>query len=372
MHGRSCYYGVLEHYIHFKHTRMHQGALWMSNKDNIIMFDDARRKARVSRTRTTSRSQEPISSRTQQSSSYRDKRTDSYYGSQTSVHRDQQSLMNHTRQSVSMRESADMRTNPTTGFSSRVYDDIFAGINHDLDPDIQSAYQEDAASAQEPRSAITRGESRSRGEQKKRDKKSARASRQFLNQFGSSDTPTSESGTRAAVYKGEMGKQHKRAVLQQESPQDSRKSSRGGVSHGGAQTMVVRLAIGFVGTIVVLVMVGAYLYPAAQQYYIEMRNHDRLQVEYETVVARNEAIQQDVDHLRTDEGIEDAARTDLGWVSEGENAVIIQGLPEDTDSGSGTEVHAQVPSSSIEAPETWYSKFLDPFFGYSSSTQAKV
>ncbi len=328
----------------------------MSSNDNIIMFDDVRRKARSSRApSSSSRISNPNvnKARSSQASSVR------YSRSIT-----QSAIRSHTTAS---------RTNATSGFSSRVYEDIFAGINHDIDYDMREAYQEDEAMcASKSRSAVTSSEPRSKSEQKKRDKASNRAARQFMNQFGSLQSSSSEGGTRAAVYKGEMGKQHKRAVLQADTGHDGGETSCAQHAHNYCYSLIKKVLIGVACAMVVLVGVGIFLYPAAQQYYIEMRNHDRLELEYEAVVDRNEAIQQDVDHLSTDEGIQDAARTDLGWVQEGENAVIIQGLPEGTDSGSGTEVHAQVPSSSIEAPETWYSGFLDSFFGYSSSTQAKV
>ena len=48
-----------------------------------------------------------------------------------------------------------------------------------------------------------------------------------------------------------------------------------------------------------------------------------------------------------------------GWVSKGENAVTVYGLDLDDDS----TFTASIVPGSIPAPETWYSKLLDPIFG---------
>ena len=57
---------------------------------------------------------------------------------------------------------------------------------------------------------------------------------------------------------------------------------------------------------------------------------------------RNAAIQSDIDRLSTDEGIEDVAREQLGWVSKGETAGVVVGLSEDETSPTPDTVHSQI------------------------------
>ena len=67
-----------------------------------------------------------------------------------------------------------------------------------------------------------------------------------------------------------------------------------------------------------------FLYGPAQQLYQDIRERDRLAAEYEAVTERNAAIEASVDALSTEAGIEDAARTQLGWVHEGEHEMCIR------------------------------------------------
>ena len=228
--------------------------------------------------------------------------------------------------------------------------------------------QYDAADAEEI--ALSPSELR----RKKRAKE--KASRQFTKQFGSDDAGSGEAGTRAAVYKAEMGKEHKRAFGQMGGAARSGAAKlAGGISRKAVEPgrMGAPRFVVWGSVVVCLLAVCVFIYPAAQQYYIEMRDHDRLQAEYDAIAARNEAIQGDVDYLGTDEGMEDAARSELGWVHEGEQTVTVAGLPEETQQESSSEkVRKQVIAGSIPAPQTWYSVVLDPFFGYEPETQVKI
>ena len=67
-----------------------------------------------------------------------------------------------------------------------------------------------------------------------------------------------------------------------------------------------------------------------------------------------------VDALSTEAGIEDAARTQLGWVHEGEHAVSVSGLAEKDEA---SEFRGNIVSEDITAPDSWYSDLLDPIFG---------
>nr|WP_276536290.1 septum formation initiator family protein [Adlercreutzia muris] len=119
--------------------------------------------------------------------------------------------------------------------------------------------------------------------------------------------------------------------------------------------------MGLAATVLCIAFAAAFLYGPAQQLYVDMRERDRLAAEYEAVVERNEALGAQVDALQTDAGIEDAARTQLGWVREGEHAVSVAGLAE----REKPEFRGNILSEDIELPDTWYSGVLDPLFGVS-------
>lgn len=207
------------------------------------------------------------------------------------------------------------------------------------------------------------GSSRESRQGKKKRKLKDKAEKMFARQFGSSDS-SAEGGPRAAVYKGEMGKSHKRAFAEMGGTQRDGRASSSGTSKAKKvrSSAASRIAIA-VGCLVCVAAVLLFLYPTARQVYVESREEDRLQAEYDALIARNNAMQDRIDYLKTDEGIEDTARQQLGWVKEGETAVVVDGLSDD----SGTEdssVNIQIVSGSIPAPQTWYSPVLDVVFGY--------
>lgn len=200
---------------------------------------------------------------------------------------------------------------------------------------------------------------------KKKQRLKEKAEKMFAHQFGGSDA-AADSGPRAAVYKGEMGKSHKRAFAEMGGTQRGARSSArsdAGKAKKMRSATASRIAVA-VGCLVCVAAVLLFLYPTAQQVYLESREEDRLQAEYDALMARNDAMQDRIDYLKTDEGIQDAARQQLGWVKEGEKAVVVEGLSEDS-SDAASDVNIQIVSGSIPAPQTWYSPVLDVIFGYS-------
>lgn len=175
---------------------------------------------------------------------------------------------------------------------------------------------------------------------------------------GQNSGDASQAGSRAAVYKGEMGSSHRRAARMQnaESPNPSSKRS------ARFAPRVIRSPRFVAGIAVVACMVFAcmYLYPSAKQYYLSVRECDRLQAEYNAIDQRNAAIKSEVAALETDEGVADRAREELGWVKSDENAVTVRGLNDVEEESTFT---ANIVAGSTEAPETWYSVWLDPLFG---------
>lgn len=201
-----------------------------------------------------------------------------------------------------------------------------------------------------------------RHQKKKRASAKERAERQFDRTYGKSErakgAAPEEAGPRAAVYKGEMGRSHKRSS---ESLKNGSKGARsaaavkgGEPKRGNWKKHLARLG----ASVAVVALACVVLYDPARMYYQEIREVARLQAEYDAIVARNDSLQASVDRLSTEEGIADEARDQLGWVNPGENAVNVSGLD-----AKESAFQANVVSDQVEPPETWYSPFLDPFFG---------
>lgn len=192
-----------------------------------------------------------------------------------------------------------------------------------------------------------------------------KAEKKFARQFGASGAAASaasgQAGPRAAVYKGKMGARHKRAArMQGGGPSSFASSALGFLSSLPVKRPSPRvLAVASVA--VCLVLSGVLLYPDAQRCYRSVRDLDQKQAEYAAVEARNETMQEDVNALSTDAGIEDRARREFGWVKDGEQSANVSGLS--GEGGDGDSFSAPVQPGSVAAPETWYSKLLDPLFG---------
>ena len=194
----------------------------------------------------------------------------------------------------------------------------------------------------------------------------AKAEKMFVKQFGS-DSASAESGSRAAVYKGEMGRNHKRAFEEMGGSKRSSSATSAKRKSKKLRSSTASRIVVVLGCLVCVVAVLLFLYPTAQQVYLESRERDRLQAEYDALVERNTALQERIDYLSTDEGIEDTAREELGWVQEGEIAVVVEGLSEDSEDET-INISTQIVSGSIATPKTWYSPILDIVFGYTDPT----
>lgn len=221
---------------------------------------------------------------------------------------------------------------------------------------------DDSPEEENPEQAEREPETLSRFEKFKRKHAKDKADRKFARQYGGNgDAASGEGGSRAAVYKGEMGSAHRRSSrMQNEESSSASRRTRGGDSQKPAARLVRKPW--FIVTAVTafcLVFTVSFLYPSAAQLYHSVRERDQLQAEYAAIEQRNDSIQATVDALSTDAGVEDRAHQEFGWVSKGENAVTVYGLDLDDDS----TFTASIVPGSIPAPETWYSKLLDPIFG---------
>ena len=64
-------------------------------------------------------------------------------------------------------------------------------------------------------------------------------------------------------------------------------------------------------------------YPVARVQYRETRERARLQSEYNSLTTRNQRLSTEVARLKTPEGVEDYARSQLGMVKAGEHVVVV-------------------------------------------------
>lgn len=195
----------------------------------------------------------------------------------------------------------------------------------------------------------------------KRSYNKAKAEKSFSRQFAGKEPSSSsaEGAPRAALYKTEMGKSHKRAsrVQRSSAPQTKSRSHLPNVKEKinlQSPKMITAAVV-----MVCLIAVCVFMYPVAQQYYVTSRENAQLQAEYDALIQRKDALDSEVAFLQTDEGIEDRAREDFGWVKEGENAVKVYGL-ENTQ--ADTSITKSVPAGSVEAPDAWYTPFLNFIF----------
>ncbi len=115
-----------------------------------------------------------------------------------------------------------------------------------------------------------------------------------------------------------------------------------------------------VGSVVVVLVCAGLLYPAGRTYYESVRTDQRSAAQLAAIEARNAEIQRQNDYLQTDEGIEDQARKEGGYVREGEEGVVITNGDSSTD--RNTQLPDQVDLDRIHAPSTWYYDILDAFF----------
>ena len=210
-------------------------------------------------------------------------------------------------------------------------------------------------------------------DQKKRARSKAKAEKKFNAAYGG-DAGSSASGgqaakaegagPRAAVYEGKMGAAHKRSTkMQAKAAGTAIMNAASGITLPKANfSKLPRGLVRALGSLAIVSLFAMALYGPAQQYYQQMRETDRLQAEYAAVAARNSTLQSTIDSLSSDEGIEDKAHADLGYIKKGESTATVKGA----NIVDNTEFSSNVAPGSVAAPETWYSPVLDVVFGYSS------
>lgn len=205
---------------------------------------------------------------------------------------------------------------------------------------------------------------------KRRERTKARASKMFEEQFSDLEAASheSEEAPRAALYEGKMGSTHRKSARMQ------RASSSGSSIVGTvgsrflswfSEIPITSRFLKAATAAICVLLTAVFLYTPAQQYYQAQRERDRLAVEYSTIEKRNDMLDVQNDILVSDAGMEDAVRQKYGYVKSGEETAIVTGLSDNaTDTSRDSEnIEANVLSSSVKAPEEWYTPFLDAFFG---------
>ena len=219
------------------------------------------------------------------------------------------------------------------------------------------------------RSGSVRSERRGdRSQARAKARTKARADKMFAKQFGdssaSADTAT-KGAPRPALYKGKMGATHRKSARMQRSSSAGSPNARISASGWFSSIPVTSRSLKIGTAVLCVILVCAFLYAPAQQYYQAQREHDRLSAEYSTIENRNKALDAQNDILASDAGMEDAVRQKYGYVKAGEESAMVSGLSDRaTDTKRAAEnIEASVLSGSVRAPEEWYTPLLDAFFG---------
>lgn len=208
-------------------------------------------------------------------------------------------------------------------------------------------------------------------ERRRRQRAKERAGKMFDRQYAveaAADIPGQGEGSpRAALYEAKMGASHRRSARMQRASNADPVSAKINPAGWFANLNITprRLRIGT--AVLCLVLICVFLYSPAKQYYQAQRENSRLTAEYAVIEQRNEVLDSQNDTLASDAGMEDAVRQKYGYIIQGEQSAVVSGL---SDNVVGTaraadngDLEANVLSSTVKAPEEWYTPFLDALFG---------
>lgn len=117
-----------------------------------------------------------------------------------------------------------------------------------------------------------------------------------------------------------------------------------------------------VAVAVILVVFGLAYYPVVRVQYREVRERARLAAELDALKARNVRLDAHVARLRTPEGVEDYARTQLGLVRRGEHVVVVREEGVAAKPAAATRVPRIDSDRAAEDPVGPWTSFLDLVF----------
>jgi cell division protein FtsL len=107
--------------------------------------------------------------------------------------------------------------------------------------------------------------------------------------------------------------------------------------------------------IVAVVLAAWWVYPTFRLQYENQHEVQTLESELGDLKSRNEELRQEIDGLKTPEGVEQLARESLGMVKPGEHAYVVTG-------SAVAETTATVDATATGADSFWQ-RTLDTLFG---------
>lgn len=240
----------------------------------------------------------------------------------------------------------------------------FAGFEDDFAQDFT---QEDAQQNSSHKHAHSH-EKESFAQRMRKKLRSAKAERDFNRTIGARDRKAqtdaaNASASRAALYEMRMGSTHRKSARMQDEGKDRPKFGFG----LPFSLPVTSLSAAATRGIVALAVVGLtvfMLYPSCQNFYTETRQLQQLQAEYQALSDYNTQMQSQIDYLNTDEGLEEYARSELGWIRQDERMATVEGVESSVDGSTQANTTYSPLNEDIPAPATWYSGVLDVLFGY--------
>lgn len=254
---------------------------------------------------------------------------------------------------------------------SRLNDAHFSGARfNDARFDTARDYEEDQRQSGRSR-ATQKAEKESFTQRMRKKFRSAKAERDFNRTIGARERKAqtdaaNAQASRAAVYEMRMGATHRKSARMQDGGKANAKFGFGGFGLPFSLP-VASLSAAATRGIVALAVVGLtvfMLYPSCQNYYTETRQLQQLQAEYQALTEYNAQMQSQIDYLNTDEGLEEYARSELGWIREDERMATVEGVKSSVDGSTQANTTYSPLNEEIPAPDTWYSGVLDVFFGY--------
>lgn len=118
------------------------------------------------------------------------------------------------------------------------------------------------------------------------------------------------------------------------------------------------MAVILIGTLVIATWM---LYPVLKLQYQQQREKASLEQELAGLKERNEGLRDQVDRLKTPEGVEEAARANLGLVKEGEQVYVV--TEGEATRAPAPQIGEQTRSVTASEPTVWV-KVLDAVFGF--------
>ena len=102
-----------------------------------------------------------------------------------------------------------------------------------------------------------------------------------------------------------------------------------------------------------LVFSICFLYQPARDFYISVREQDRLQAQYDALKNTNTQLQNDIEYLQTEEGIKQRASETLGLIQAGESIGYVAGSEiADGRDNSAASTSSKLAYKNIKTPET--------------------